>query len=55
MFFRVTNSVYCENYTKYINTLYGKNVEFLGAFAELRRAATSSFVMPLRMEQLHSY
>jgi len=37
MLFRETISVYCENYTKYINTLCGKNVEFfLCAFAELR-------------------
>jgi hypothetical protein len=28
MLFRETNTVYCENHTKHINTLCGQNVDF---------------------------
>jgi hypothetical protein len=55
-------AVYSEIRTEHINTLCRQNVEFLGAFAELRKA-TINFVMSvrlsvrpsIRMEQLCSH
>jgi len=46
MLYREIIVVCSEIHTKHINTLCGQNVEFLGAFANFRRAAVS-FVMCL--------
>ena len=46
MLYREVIAVCCEIHTKHTKTLCGQNVEFLGAFANLRKA-TISFVMYL--------
>jgi hypothetical protein len=51
-------AVCSEIHTKHINTLCGQNVEFLGAFAKLRKATISCFmsVRPFaRVEQIGSH
>jgi hypothetical protein len=57
MLYREIIAVCSEIHTKHINTLCGQNVEFLGAFAKLRKA-TISFVISVRpsvrMERLGS-
>jgi hypothetical protein len=41
MLYREIIAVCSEIHTKHVNTLCGQNVEFLGAFAKLRRATVS--------------
>ena len=57
MLYREIIAVCSEIHTKYINVRYGKNVEFLGAFAKFRKSTMSSVVPAcpsVRMEQLGS-
>jgi hypothetical protein len=58
MLYREIIAVSSQIHTKHINTLCGRNVEFLEVFANLRKA-TISFIMSVcpsvRMEQLDSH
>jgi hypothetical protein len=57
MLYRETIAVCSEIHTKHINTACGENVEFLGAFKKLRKAATSFIAVrpSVLMEQLSSH
>ena len=48
MLHREMIAVCFQTHTKHINTLYGKNIQFLWAFAKLRKA-TISFAIPGRV------
>ena len=58
MLYREIIAVCSQIHTKHINTLCGQNVEYLGAFAKLRKA-TIRFVMsdclPVPMQHLGSH
>ena len=58
MLYREIIAVCSQIHTKHKNTLFGQNVEFFGAFAKLRKAATvivMSVCPSVRMEQLSSH
>ena len=54
MLYREIIAVCSEIHTKHIHKLYGQNVLFLYALAELRKA-TVSLVLSVRIEQLGSH